>query len=85
MHALYAHVPELVKLYQNLAYYTQQGMEKRIMTLYLTTILDPQILVEYLPLSNFFLKTGTAELGGCRGCYPPPPLFSKCNVETTTL
>ena len=30
MHALqlYAHVPEFLKLYQNLAYYTQQGMEK---------------------------------------------------------
>ena len=26
MHALYAHVPEFLKLYQNLAYYTQQGM-----------------------------------------------------------
>ena len=28
MHSLYAHVPEFLKLYQNLAYYTQQGMEK---------------------------------------------------------
>ena len=28
MHALYAHVPEFLKLYQNLACYTQQGMEK---------------------------------------------------------
>lgn len=28
MHALYAHVPEFLKLYQNLASYTQQGMEK---------------------------------------------------------
>ena len=28
MHALYAHVPEFLKLYQNVAYYTQQGMEK---------------------------------------------------------
>lgn len=28
MHALYAHVPEFLKLYQNLAYYTQKGMEK---------------------------------------------------------
>ena len=28
MHASYAHVPEFLKLYQNLAYYTQQGMEK---------------------------------------------------------
>ena len=28
MHALYAHVPEFLKLYQNLEYYTQQGMEK---------------------------------------------------------
>ena len=28
MHALYAQVPEFLKLYQNLAYYTQQGMEK---------------------------------------------------------
>ena len=28
MHSLYAHVPEFLKLYQNLAYYTRQGMEK---------------------------------------------------------
>ena len=28
MHALYVHVPEFLKLYQNLTYYTQQGMEK---------------------------------------------------------
>ena len=28
MHSLYAHVPEFLKLYQNLAYYKQQGMEK---------------------------------------------------------
>ena len=27
MHALHAHMPESLKLYQNLAYYTQQGME----------------------------------------------------------
>ena len=25
---MYANVPEFLKLYQNLAYYTQQGMEK---------------------------------------------------------
>jgi len=28
MHALNAHVPEFLKLYKNIAYYTQQGMEK---------------------------------------------------------
>ena len=28
MHSLYAHVPEFLKLYQNLAYYKQKGMEK---------------------------------------------------------
>ena len=28
MHALHAHVPEFLKLYKNIAYYTQQGMEK---------------------------------------------------------
>jgi len=28
IHALHAHVPEFLKLYQNLACYTQQGMEK---------------------------------------------------------
>ena len=28
MHALYAHVPEFLKLYENVAHFTQQGMEK---------------------------------------------------------
>ena len=28
MHALYAHVPEFLSLYVNIAHYTQQGMEK---------------------------------------------------------
>ena len=28
MHALLCHVPEFLKLYQNIAYYTQQGLEK---------------------------------------------------------
>lgn len=28
MHALYAHVPQFLTLYKNLAYFTQQGMEK---------------------------------------------------------
>ena len=28
MYSLYAHVPEFLLLYQNLEYYTQQGMEK---------------------------------------------------------
>ena len=28
MHALHCHVPEFLKLYQNMAYYTQQGLEK---------------------------------------------------------
>ncbi|XP_028513133.1 uncharacterized protein LOC114574525 [Exaiptasia diaphana] len=28
MHALYAHVPQFLSLYNNLAYFTQQGMEK---------------------------------------------------------
>ena len=27
-HALYFHVPEFLSLYQNISYYTQQGMEK---------------------------------------------------------
>ena len=28
IHALHAHVPEILKLYKNIAYYTQQGIEK---------------------------------------------------------
>ena len=28
MHALCAHVPEFLKLYENISYFTQQGMEK---------------------------------------------------------
>lgn len=28
MHALHCHVPEFLSLYQNIAYYTQQGLEK---------------------------------------------------------
>ena len=28
MHALYAHVPQFLLLYHNIAHYTQQGMEK---------------------------------------------------------
>ena len=28
MHALYAHVPEFSKLYENIAHFAQQGMEK---------------------------------------------------------
>lgn len=28
MHALYSHVPEFVKLYKNVAFFNQQGMEK---------------------------------------------------------
>ena len=28
MHALNAHIPEFLKLFRNIAYYTQQGMEK---------------------------------------------------------
>lgn len=28
MHALYFHVPEFLKLYKNIAYFNQQGMEK---------------------------------------------------------
>ena len=28
MHALYAHVPQFLQLYSNIAHYTQQGMEK---------------------------------------------------------
>lgn len=28
MHALYAHVPEFLKVYQNISYFTQQGMER---------------------------------------------------------
>lgn len=28
MHALYAHVPEFLRLYENISYFTQQGMEK---------------------------------------------------------
>ena len=28
IHALHAHVPEILKLYKNIAYYIQQGIEK---------------------------------------------------------
>ena len=28
MHALHCHVPEFLSLYQNIAHYTQQGLEK---------------------------------------------------------
>ena len=28
IHALHAHIPEILKLYKNIAYYTQQGIEK---------------------------------------------------------
>ena len=28
MHVLHCHVPEFLSLYQNIAYYTQQGLEK---------------------------------------------------------
>ena len=28
MHALHSHIPEFLSLYNNLGYYTQQGMEK---------------------------------------------------------
>ena len=28
IHALHAHVPEILKLYKNIAYYSQQGIEK---------------------------------------------------------
>ena len=28
IHALHAHVSEILKLYKNIAYYTQQGMQK---------------------------------------------------------
>ena len=73
MHALYAHVPELVKLYQNLAYYTQQGMEK-----------NDTVSNDYFRSSNhsgisaleqLFFKNRDGGAGGLQGLLPPPPTF----------
>ena len=40
MHALHCHVPEFLTLYQNIAYYTQQGFENTIELL--KTFSDPK-------------------------------------------
>ena len=49
MHALCCHVPEFMSLYQNIAYYTQQGLEKyndrKISS-------DPQITKRLMPSNN---------------------------------
>ena len=67
MHASYAHVPEFLKLYQNLAYYTQQGMEKY----------NDTVWKDYFRSSNhrgvsalkqlFMIKQNTAFGSGCCG------------------
>jgi len=49
MHALHCHVPEFLKLYQNIAYYTQQYLEKCNDR---KTSSDPQITKELMHLNN---------------------------------
>ena len=62
MHALYYHVPEFLSLYQNIAYYTKQGLKNTIIQL-LKISSDPQIHRQNLQLHlKFFHPTSAPDM-----------------------
>ena len=67
MHASYAHVPEFLKLYQNLAYYTQQGMEKYNDTVWKNYFRSSNHRAVSALKQFFMIKQNTAFGSGCCG------------------